>query len=248
MLFKSLQNYCVEAAIKDMEDKFFWKKIYCLLCALFSALKALRHCNSTILAMDNIYFLVKQMKHCLIHRRVLMIRICLDHWGGDFIWLQARTGSSCLWTKYRMEWWVIKVWPILFEICFHSSLKFCFLFSDNDEWWRWQIHSWRCSLFCLVQSKKIGAFIYSCSMGSLSWTRYSSWLHGTSQYSQWQPQGVYGWCGFNALLPSKSQQKWWMKELMRLLIFLESILALHLQIFPLQISIRLLWKQQCPLW
>ncbi len=54
--FASLsKNDCVAAAVDDIEDKIFWNAIYCLLHAIFPALKALRCCNSNILAMDNIF-------------------------------------------------------------------------------------------------------------------------------------------------------------------------------------------------
>ncbi len=43
----------------------FWKAIYCLLCAVFPALKALRYCDSNIPAIDKIYFLVKQADDAL---------------------------------------------------------------------------------------------------------------------------------------------------------------------------------------
>ncbi len=59
--FASLsKNDQVAAAIQDIEDEVFWKAIYCLLHAVFPALKALQYCDSNISAMDKIYFLVKQ--------------------------------------------------------------------------------------------------------------------------------------------------------------------------------------------
>ncbi len=54
--FSSLsKNDCVAAAVNDIEDEVFWKEIYCLLLSIFSALKALRYCDSNIPAMDKIF-------------------------------------------------------------------------------------------------------------------------------------------------------------------------------------------------
>ena len=47
-------------AVEDIEDDVFWRAIFCLLRAVFPALKALRFCDSNHPAMDKIYFLV----HC----------------------------------------------------------------------------------------------------------------------------------------------------------------------------------------
>ncbi len=43
----------------------FWKAIYCLLRAVFPALKALWYCDSDIPAMDKFYFLVKRADEAL---------------------------------------------------------------------------------------------------------------------------------------------------------------------------------------
>ncbi len=64
--FASLsKNDRVAACIQDIEDEVFWKAIYCLLRAVFPALKALRYCDSDIPAMDKIYFLVKRADEAL---------------------------------------------------------------------------------------------------------------------------------------------------------------------------------------
>ncbi len=42
IICKSLKNDRAAAAIADIEDEVFWKAIYCLLCAVFPALKALQ--------------------------------------------------------------------------------------------------------------------------------------------------------------------------------------------------------------
>ncbi len=46
------KNGQVAAAVNNIEDEVFWKAIYCLLCAVFPALKALRYCNSNAPAME----------------------------------------------------------------------------------------------------------------------------------------------------------------------------------------------------
>ncbi len=50
----------MDLAIEDIEDDVFWRAMFCLLRAVFSALKALQFCNSNHPAMEKIYFLV----HC----------------------------------------------------------------------------------------------------------------------------------------------------------------------------------------
>ena len=71
--FSSLsKNDCVAAAIADIEDDVFWKAIYCLLRAVFPALKALRYCDSNIPAMDKIYFLVKQADDALHDSQLIL--------------------------------------------------------------------------------------------------------------------------------------------------------------------------------
>ncbi len=61
-----LRNNHVAPAIKDIDDKVFWKVIYCLLHALFPALKALMYCHSNIHAIDKIIFLVKKADGALL--------------------------------------------------------------------------------------------------------------------------------------------------------------------------------------
>ncbi len=71
--FSSLsKNDRVAAAIANIEDEVFWKAIYCLLQAVFPALKALRYCDSDIPAMDKIYFLVKQADDALHDLQLLL--------------------------------------------------------------------------------------------------------------------------------------------------------------------------------
>ena len=71
--FASLSKYDrVAACIQDIEDEVFWKAIYCLLRAVFPALKALRYCNSNIPAMDKIYFLVKRADEALQLSQILL--------------------------------------------------------------------------------------------------------------------------------------------------------------------------------
>ncbi len=72
ILCKAFKNDHVAAAVNDIEDEVFWKAIYCLLCAVFPALKALRYCNSNIPAMDKIYFLVKQADEALFDSQLLL--------------------------------------------------------------------------------------------------------------------------------------------------------------------------------
>ncbi len=58
-VFESVsKNACIVLAVKDIEGEVFWKGIFCLLRAVFPALKALRYCDSSIPATDKIFFLV----------------------------------------------------------------------------------------------------------------------------------------------------------------------------------------------
>ncbi len=71
--FASLsKNDRVAAAIVDIKDEVFWKAIYCLLHAIFPALKALKYCDSNIPAMDKIYFLVKQADDALLDSQLFI--------------------------------------------------------------------------------------------------------------------------------------------------------------------------------
>ncbi len=54
------KNARVVLAVEDIEDEVFWKSIFCLLRAVFPALKALRYCDSNVPAMDKIFLLVKR--------------------------------------------------------------------------------------------------------------------------------------------------------------------------------------------
>ncbi len=65
------RNDCVAASIKEI-DEVFWKAIYCLLCAVFPALKALKYCNSKILAMDKIFFQVKRVDEALLYSQIFL--------------------------------------------------------------------------------------------------------------------------------------------------------------------------------
>ncbi len=90
ILWKSLKNDHVAATVNSKKDEVFWKAIYCLLHAIFPALKALRYCNSNIPAMDKIFFLVKGLDEALlIHSCLMMTRIYLGLWG-DWFYLTAR--------------------------------------------------------------------------------------------------------------------------------------------------------------
>ncbi len=60
------------ATIVDIKDEVFWNAIYCLLCTVFSALKALRYCDSNIPAMDKIYFLVKQADEAQLDLQLIL--------------------------------------------------------------------------------------------------------------------------------------------------------------------------------
>ncbi len=72
-MFSNLsKNDRVAAAVRDVEDDVFWKAIYCLLRAVFPALKALRYCDSNIPAMDKIYFLVKRADEALLNSQKLL--------------------------------------------------------------------------------------------------------------------------------------------------------------------------------
>ena len=66
------KNDRVAACIQDIEDEVFWKAIYCLLRAVFPALKALWYCESNIPGIDKIYFLVKQADEALQASQILL--------------------------------------------------------------------------------------------------------------------------------------------------------------------------------
>ncbi len=65
------KNDCLAAAIV-IEDEVFWKAIYCLLPAVFPALKTLRYCDSNIPVIDKIYFLVKRADDALLDLQLLL--------------------------------------------------------------------------------------------------------------------------------------------------------------------------------
>ncbi len=46
-----------KGAVQDIKDDNFWKCMYILLCAVFSALRALWYCNSNTPCMDKLYYL-----------------------------------------------------------------------------------------------------------------------------------------------------------------------------------------------
>jgi hypothetical protein len=54
---KSAKKQSVQVAVQDIEDNKFWKCLYILLCSVFPALRALRFCDASRLAMDKIFFL-----------------------------------------------------------------------------------------------------------------------------------------------------------------------------------------------
>ncbi len=66
------KNDHVTAAVNDIEDEVLWKAVYCLLCAVFPTLKALRYYNSNIPTMDKIFFLVKQADDALFDSQFLL--------------------------------------------------------------------------------------------------------------------------------------------------------------------------------
>ncbi len=72
MISNLSKNDHVAASVRDVEDDVLWKAIYCLLGAVFPALKALRYCNSNIPAMDKIYFLVKYADKALLNSQKLL--------------------------------------------------------------------------------------------------------------------------------------------------------------------------------
>lgn len=53
------KNTHVVFVVEDVEDRVFWKSIFCLLRAVFPALKALRYFDLNTPAMNKIYYLVK---------------------------------------------------------------------------------------------------------------------------------------------------------------------------------------------
>ncbi len=67
------KNACVVLAVEDIEDEVFWKGIFCLLRAVFPALKALRYCDSNIPAIDKIFFLVTRVDRAIDNSASMII-------------------------------------------------------------------------------------------------------------------------------------------------------------------------------
>ncbi len=59
-------NSRVALSIQDIEDEKFWKAIYCLLRAVFPALKALRYCDANFPAMDKIFYLANRASDAIL--------------------------------------------------------------------------------------------------------------------------------------------------------------------------------------
>ncbi len=95
----SFKNDHLAAAVNDNEDEVFCKAIYCLLCAVFPALKTLRYCDSNIAAMDKIYYLVKQVDDALIDSQLLFDDQDLFGSIRGVIFLTARKN----WKKYLVK-------------------------------------------------------------------------------------------------------------------------------------------------
>ncbi len=62
----------MEEAIKGIENKVFWKALYCLLHSVFPALKALQYCDSDKPSMDKIFFFVYWVNNALLKSQVLL--------------------------------------------------------------------------------------------------------------------------------------------------------------------------------
>ncbi len=74
---------------QDIEDKFFWKAIYCLLRAVFPALKALQDCNATCPAMDKIYTFKQN--------QWFNPQVSLGFWWCRLVWTNARIYNDQNW-------------------------------------------------------------------------------------------------------------------------------------------------------
>ncbi len=59
-------NSRVALSIQDIEDEKFWKAIYCLLRAVFPALKALCYCDANFPAMDKVFYLAYRANDAIL--------------------------------------------------------------------------------------------------------------------------------------------------------------------------------------
>ncbi len=61
-----VHNMSTTFPAKDFEDEKFWKAIYCLLRAVFPALKALRYCDANFPAMDKNFYLANRANDAIL--------------------------------------------------------------------------------------------------------------------------------------------------------------------------------------
>ncbi len=168
--FSSLsKSNCVEAAVKDIEDKVFGMQFIVLSVLCFLIWMPQGTVIPTSSNEENL-FLVEASRWSsawLTEASWWQGSVWINE-GSDFIWLWARTGWSFRWNNYRKECQVIKEWLSLFGIFFSFTPNVLFFF---QWWWRWwQFHSWRYSLLCLIQVQ-------------IDWNRHVQSWHGIYVYN-----------------------------------------------------------------
>jgi hypothetical protein len=68
---ESVKKQSVRHAIRDIEDKKFWKCLYVILQCVFPALRALRFCDASRPVMDKIFFGKNAQKHAVFVKPIL---------------------------------------------------------------------------------------------------------------------------------------------------------------------------------
>ena len=79
-----------KGAVQDIKDENFWKCMYILLCAVFPALRALRHCDSNTPCMDKLFY--------LSHRTTVAIENSLDDLNDKSLFGSLKTDQK-VWCK-----------------------------------------------------------------------------------------------------------------------------------------------------
>ena len=69
---ESVKKQSVRHAIRDIEDKKFWKCLYILLHCVFPALRALRFCDASRPVMDKIFFLSHRTTEAIIRSQEVL--------------------------------------------------------------------------------------------------------------------------------------------------------------------------------
>ncbi len=69
---ESVKKQSVRHAIRDIEDKKFWKCLYVILRCVFPALRALRFCDASRPVMDKIFFLSHRTTEAIIRSQEVL--------------------------------------------------------------------------------------------------------------------------------------------------------------------------------